>query len=173
MPSKLFILSLFCACFLNAIGVVVEQKVVYTFAEFPYKESAKNVWACRQFHIDSYPNEFLLQEAMFREYEATCENGCSGKKGVSKVLCIRQCVSPSCYKDLYQLDQVFIPFQIKLINLTIKKSLSCNLAIFLNILHLKQFAFYFLYYYQLLCPQFPFHSSHVFYKGIRILRIYN
>ncbi|KAK9722329.1 protein of unknown function (DUF4787) [Popillia japonica] len=64
-----------------------EEKVVYTFTEFAYKESAKN-------------------EAMFREYEATCEAGCSGKKGVSKVLCVRQCVSPSCYKDLYQQDQL-------------------------------------------------------------------
>ncbi|KRT86825.1 hypothetical protein AMK59_2224, partial [Oryctes borbonicus] len=67
--------------------VKCEQKVVYTFTEFPYKESAKN-------------------EAMFREYEAACEASCSGKKGVSKVLCIRQCVSPSCYKDLYQQDQL-------------------------------------------------------------------
>ncbi|KAI4465754.1 ataxin 2-binding protein 1-related [Holotrichia oblita] len=50
--------------------VKCQQKVVYTFTEFAYKESAKN-------------------EAMFREYEATCEGGCSGKKGVSKVLCVR------------------------------------------------------------------------------------
>lgn len=47
-----------------------------------------------------------LQEGMFREYEVACEAGCSGKKGVSKILCIRQCVSPSCYRDLYQNDQV-------------------------------------------------------------------
>jgi hypothetical protein len=43
---------------------------------------------------------------MFREVESACERGCLGKSGVSKVLCIRQCVSPSCYRDLYQADQV-------------------------------------------------------------------
>lgn len=43
---------------------------------------------------------------MFREVESACERGCLGKSGVSKVLCIRQCVSPSCYRDLYQADLV-------------------------------------------------------------------
>lgn len=43
---------------------------------------------------------------MFREVEAACERECVGKTGVSKVLCIRQCVSPSCYRDLYQADMV-------------------------------------------------------------------
>lgn len=43
---------------------------------------------------------------MFREVEAACEGGCIGKTGVSKVLCVRQCVSPSCYRDLYQADLV-------------------------------------------------------------------
>ncbi|KAG5897444.1 hypothetical protein JTB14_002705 [Gonioctena quinquepunctata] len=61
------------------------EKVIYTFSEFPYKESNKN-------------------EVMFREVEAACERGCYGRNGVSKILCIRQCVSPTCYKDLYQSD---------------------------------------------------------------------
>ncbi|XP_017772463.1 PREDICTED: uncharacterized protein LOC108559638 [Nicrophorus vespilloides] len=61
------------------------SKVTYTFLEFPYKEIPKN-------------------EAMFHEYETACALGCSGKIGVSKTLCIRQCISPSCYKDLYQSD---------------------------------------------------------------------
>lgn len=43
---------------------------------------------------------------MFEEYEKACDKGCNGKIGVSKILCIRQCVSPSCYKDLYQNDLV-------------------------------------------------------------------
>ncbi|KAJ8958859.1 hypothetical protein NQ318_019626 [Aromia moschata] len=61
------------------------QKVTYTFPEFPYKETNKN-------------------EVMFREVEAACERGCLGRNGVSKILCIRQCISPSCYRDLYQAD---------------------------------------------------------------------
>lgn len=47
-----------------------------------------------------------FQEIMFREVEATCERGCLGKNGVSKILCVRQCISPSCYRDLYQGDVV-------------------------------------------------------------------
>lgn len=45
---------------------------------------------------------------MFREVEAACEPGCIGRTGISKVLCIRQCVSPSCYRDLYAADLVII-----------------------------------------------------------------
>lgn len=43
---------------------------------------------------------------MFREVEAVCERYCLEKVGVSKVLCIRRCVSPSCYQDIYQADLV-------------------------------------------------------------------
>ncbi|XP_022905531.1 uncharacterized protein [Onthophagus taurus] len=64
--------------------LVVGQQVTYTFKEFPYKEHPKN-------------------EALFREYESACEQGCNGS-GVSKVLCVRQCISPSCYRDLYSYD---------------------------------------------------------------------
>ncbi|XP_063901720.1 uncharacterized protein LOC135121328 [Zophobas morio] len=69
------------------ISLSCEQKITYTFPEFPYKESNKN-------------------EVMFREVETACERGCVGKSGVSKILCVRQCVSPSCYRDLYQADQL-------------------------------------------------------------------
>ncbi|XP_050506786.1 uncharacterized protein LOC114327167 [Diabrotica virgifera virgifera] len=62
-----------------------EAKVTYTFPEFQYKETNKN-------------------EVMFREVEAACQRGCHGRIGVSKILCIRQCISPSCYKELYHAD---------------------------------------------------------------------
>ncbi|KAH1001701.1 uncharacterized protein LOC109534752 isoform X2 [Dendroctonus ponderosae] len=62
-----------------------KNKVTYTFPEFPYKETKKN-------------------EAIFREVEVACEKGCLGKNGLSKITCVRQCVSPSCYRDLYQQD---------------------------------------------------------------------
>lgn len=48
----------------------------------------------------------MLQEAIFREVEEACEKGCLGKNGLSKITCVRQCVSPSCYRDLYQQDLV-------------------------------------------------------------------
>ncbi|KAL1514189.1 hypothetical protein ABEB36_003485 [Hypothenemus hampei] len=61
------------------------HKATYNFPEFPYKETNKN-------------------EATFREVEIACEKGCFGKNGLSKITCVRQCVSPSCYRDLYQQD---------------------------------------------------------------------
>ncbi|ENN79578.1 uncharacterized protein LOC109534752 isoform X1 [Dendroctonus ponderosae] len=70
-----------------------KNKVTYTFPEFPYKETKKN-------------------EAIFREVEVACEKGCLGKNGLSKITCVRQCVSPSCYRDLYQQD-LFFYFQLE------------------------------------------------------------
>ncbi|CAH0556645.1 unnamed protein product [Brassicogethes aeneus] len=69
------------------LNTMYAQKVVYTFTEFPYKETNKN-------------------EIMFREVEAACNRGCLGKTSVSKILCNRQCVSPSCYRDIYSNDQL-------------------------------------------------------------------
>ncbi|XP_060517007.1 uncharacterized protein LOC132696283 [Cylas formicarius] len=75
---------LFITCCL-LVAFADQQKVTYSFTEFPYKETNKN-------------------EIMYREIEAACERGCLGRNRVSKVLCIRQCISPSCYRDLYQSD---------------------------------------------------------------------
>ncbi|KAB0798548.1 hypothetical protein PPYR_09541 [Photinus pyralis] len=68
-------------------SIFCSEKVIYSFSEFPYKETSKN-------------------EVLFREIEGACEGGCLGKLGISKVLCVRQCISPSCYRDLYQADQL-------------------------------------------------------------------
>lgn len=44
----------------------------------------------------------------FREFETACEqsSACTQLGGLSKTRCIRECVSPSCYRELYQSDQV-------------------------------------------------------------------
>lgn len=44
----------------------------------------------------------------FREFETACEqsSACSHMNGLSKTRCIRECVSPSCYRELYQTDPV-------------------------------------------------------------------
>lgn len=97
----------YCKCLIIVAVLIynVDTQKTYTFKEFPYKESSKNV-------LQYIPNltkkvDYLLpQEVMFREVEAACERGCLGKTGVSKILCVRQCVSPSCYRDLYQADLV-------------------------------------------------------------------
>ncbi|GLG98455.1 hypothetical protein R5R35_011134 [Gryllus longicercus] len=68
---------------------IENKKAVFTFPEFPYKETIKN-------------------EMAFREYESACEQSpsCVHTTGISRIRCLRECVSPSCYQDIYQTDQL-------------------------------------------------------------------
>ncbi|XP_044743637.1 uncharacterized protein LOC123305867 [Chrysoperla carnea] len=65
------------------------DKIVFSFPEFPYKDTSKN-------------------EMKFHEFESACEQAatCRQLNGVAKIRCIRECVSPSCYRDIYQSDQL-------------------------------------------------------------------
>ncbi|XP_073980151.1 uncharacterized protein isoform X1 [Rhodnius prolixus] len=65
------------------------QKTSFVFPEYPYKETNKN-------------------EMAFREYEAVCEQNpaCSLKKSLARVKCIRECISPVCYQQIYYHDQL-------------------------------------------------------------------
>lgn len=44
----------------------------------------------------------------FREYETACEqsSACSQINGLPRTRCVRECVSPSCYREIYQSDPV-------------------------------------------------------------------
>lgn len=44
----------------------------------------------------------------FREFETACEqsSACSHMNGLARTRCIRECVSPSCYRELYLNDPV-------------------------------------------------------------------
>ncbi|KAG7198848.1 hypothetical protein KM043_015675 [Ampulex compressa] len=65
----------------------------FSFPEYPYKETTKN-------------------ELLFRQFEQACEESGACKmqplqrSGVAKTRCIRECVSPSCYKEIYLFDQL-------------------------------------------------------------------
>ncbi|XP_046619577.1 uncharacterized protein LOC124304882 [Neodiprion virginianus] len=65
----------------------------FTFPEFPYKETGKN-------------------ELLFREFEQACEQSGACRmlqqqgNSITKVRCIRECVSPSCYQEIYLPDQL-------------------------------------------------------------------
>ncbi|KAL6445437.1 hypothetical protein ACFW04_002311 [Cataglyphis niger] len=66
----------------------------FTFPEYPYKETTKN-------------------ELLFRQFEQACEESGACKMqsqhrsgDVAKTRCIRECVSPSCYKEIYLFDQL-------------------------------------------------------------------
>ncbi|XP_068215077.1 uncharacterized protein [Palaemon carinicauda] len=65
------------------------QTVTYTFTKFPYKESVAN-------------------EKIWSEYEVACAQSprCLELRGVHHTRCVRQCVSPSCYLDIYTQDEL-------------------------------------------------------------------
>ncbi|XP_043469892.1 uncharacterized protein LOC122503424 [Leptopilina heterotoma] len=85
----------------NVLGFVLvalqfcnlQEAKTFIFPEYPYKETSKN-------------------ELLFREFEQACEESgaCKGvsqqRSAVSKIRCIRECVSPSCYKEIYLFDQL-------------------------------------------------------------------
>ncbi|XP_066599561.1 uncharacterized protein [Prorops nasuta] len=66
---------------------------IFVFPEYPYKETTKN-------------------ELFFRQFEQACEESkpckmlLKDQSGVAKIRCIRECVSPSCYKEIYLFDQL-------------------------------------------------------------------
>ncbi|XP_063833630.1 uncharacterized protein LOC135082800 [Ostrinia nubilalis] len=82
---------LFGCCTILSLVVIetsAEQSpVTFTFKEYQYKDSPKN-------------------EMTFREFETACEqsSACNHMNGLPRTRCVRECVSPSCYRDLYQND---------------------------------------------------------------------
>ncbi|XP_064108046.1 uncharacterized protein LOC135216593 [Macrobrachium nipponense] len=74
---------------LMAATGVQAQTVTYTFTKFPYKESVTN-------------------EKIWSEYEVACAQSprCLELRGVHHTRCVRQCVSPSCYLDIYTQDEL-------------------------------------------------------------------
>ncbi|CAH1640779.1 unnamed protein product [Spodoptera littoralis] len=67
--------------------IAEQTPVAFTFKEYQYKDTPKN-------------------EMTFREFETACEQSgaCSQTTGLLKTRCVRECVSPSCYRELYQDD---------------------------------------------------------------------
>ncbi|KXJ80787.1 hypothetical protein RP20_CCG023327 [Aedes albopictus] len=68
------------------------NKVVFQFPEYDYKETSKN-------------------ELAFREFESACDQSarCLAFEGIEKTRCVRECVSPSCYKEIYKFDEGEFP----------------------------------------------------------------
>nr|XP_018907354.1 PREDICTED: uncharacterized protein LOC109037237 isoform X1 [Bemisia tabaci] len=66
-----------------------EYKTSFTFREYPFKETSKN-------------------EIIFHEFEHACEQNpsCAQLVGVKHVSCARECVSPTCYKEIYRPDEL-------------------------------------------------------------------
>ncbi|PSN31197.1 hypothetical protein C0J52_22106 [Blattella germanica] len=74
---------------LTTTTTTTTKKATFTFPEFQYKETSKN-------------------EMAFREFESACEQSptCAQMSGITRLRCIRECISPSCYHDIYQTDQL-------------------------------------------------------------------
>uniref|UniRef100_A0A8D8FCK6 (northern house mosquito) hypothetical protein n=1 Tax=Culex pipiens TaxID=7175 RepID=A0A8D8FCK6_CULPI len=68
---------------------IQSEVVTFRFPEYDYKETSKN-------------------ELAFREYESACDQStrCSIFDGIDKTKCVRECVSPSCYHEIYKFDEV-------------------------------------------------------------------
>lgn len=44
---------------------------------------------------------------MYRDYELDCKNKyCNHLTEVARVRCVRRCISPFCYRDVYEFDEV-------------------------------------------------------------------
>lgn len=50
----------------------------------------------------------MLQEIIYQEYESACEQSpsCVNTKGLEHVRCVRECMSPTCYQQIYYSDPV-------------------------------------------------------------------
>ncbi|XP_059488392.1 uncharacterized protein LOC132204127 [Neocloeon triangulifer] len=61
----------------------------FNFIEFAYKETSKN-------------------EMTYQEFEQACQQSpeCQQSSGVALEHCVRNCISPSCYQDLYRFDEL-------------------------------------------------------------------
>ncbi|XP_016976562.2 uncharacterized protein LOC108042679 [Drosophila rhopaloa] len=70
-------------------GKLFPKTATFNFPEYAYKETSKN-------------------EITFHELEVTCGDQCENISpvGVAKINCIRQCISPSCYQDIYAFNEL-------------------------------------------------------------------
>ncbi|ETN59242.1 hypothetical protein AND_009173 [Anopheles darlingi] len=82
--------GLLLACALTAGICADADKVVFQFPEYDYKETSKN-------------------EITFREFESACDqsNRCATYEGIERTRCVRECISPSCYQEIYKFDEVY------------------------------------------------------------------
>ncbi|XP_049541926.1 uncharacterized protein LOC125955113 [Anopheles darlingi] len=81
--------GLLLACALTAGICADADKVVFQFPEYDYKETSKN-------------------EITFREFESACDqsNRCATYEGIERTRCVRECISPSCYQEIYKFDEL-------------------------------------------------------------------
>ncbi|XP_017037464.1 uncharacterized protein [Drosophila kikkawai] len=72
-------------------GKIFPKAATFNFPEYAYKETSKN-------------------EITYHELEVSCDQHVKcvnlSPVGVAKINCIRQCISPSCYQDIYAFNEL-------------------------------------------------------------------
>lgn len=55
---------------------------------------------------------FSLQELSYREFESACDQSkrCEHLSRIARIRCVRECISPSCYQEIYEFDEVKTKF---------------------------------------------------------------
>uniref|UniRef100_A0A336L4Q4 CSON004216 protein n=1 Tax=Culicoides sonorensis TaxID=179676 RepID=A0A336L4Q4_CULSO len=71
------------------LHIALAQNVVFKFPEYDYLPSVAN-------------------EKAYKDCQTACENSprCDEYQGVAKTNCIRECISPPCYREIYEFDEL-------------------------------------------------------------------
>lgn len=71
-------------------------------------DGSKSLYFIKGFKVITTCSLFCPQEKVWSEYEVACAQTprCLELRGVHHTRCVRQCVSPSCYLDIYTHDEV-------------------------------------------------------------------
>lgn len=50
----------------------------------------------------------MSQELTYREFELACDQlpKCQNLTNIYRTKCVRECISPSCYNEIYRIDEV-------------------------------------------------------------------
>lgn len=113
------------------------QRLHFSFQNMTTRKPAK-MYQTRLF-IDLFNNkyqhfQYSLQELSYREFESACEQSkrCEHLTRIVRVRCVRECISPSCYQEIYELDEVNVMELIERVRLNITILFEHLLAFFLN-----------------------------------------
>lgn len=132
MVVSLFIVHSLVKCDKNN-----EQR--FQFPEFDYKETSKNVSddnlsfiqqtkSNRFFHSTQF-HKLNVQELSYREFESACDQSANCKElpldSIQRRRCVMECISPSCYQDIYRFDEVLCTEKSININWSNKFSQNC------------------------------------------------
>ncbi|KAH8399053.1 hypothetical protein KR215_001292, partial [Drosophila sulfurigaster] len=97
-------------------GKLLSKAATFHFPEYAYKETSKNVskkfvaWCVLIYPTINRTWFVYFQEITYHDYELACGQNslCVNFNSamVAKLNCLRRCISPSCYQDIYAFDEL-------------------------------------------------------------------